>query len=101
GQRLTDRPATVAPTLGDVLRGYNDGLDDERRQSLKRYAAASLGTARGHAAERQRRRLLRAWLKSDAKGRGWPAAFERGNALLDRPHVGYRLAARVRVGNDD
>src|SRR3954447_3193977 len=49
GEPLTDRPRSVSPVLAALLRGYNDGLDADRRQSLKHHAAASLGTARGRA----------------------------------------------------
>src|SRR5689334_7125558 len=45
GQRFTDRPATVSPLLCLVLQGYNDGLEHERRQTLKRFAATCLETA--------------------------------------------------------
>jgi hypothetical protein len=101
GQPLTDRPRTVSRTLADLLRGYNDGLDHERRQQLKRYAATSLGTARGRNVERERRRVVRAWLATEASmHRPWASA-ERRLALLDRPYIGFQLATRVRVGDDE
>jgi hypothetical protein len=101
GEPLTDRPRTVGPTLASLLRGYNDGLDDARRQTLKRYAAASLGTARGRAVERERRRLVGDWLAVDAGRHGRWAGWELRISLLDRPYVGYQLANRVRVADDD
>src|SRR5689334_2748249 len=55
GERFSDRPDSVSPALAAVLRGYNDGLDDERRQSLKRLAAASVGTRADRRTERRRR----------------------------------------------
>src|SRR4051812_5195035 len=66
GERLTDHPRTVCPTLAALLRGYNDGIDAGRRQSLKYYAAASLGTAGGRAAPRTPPRVLRARLGTSA-----------------------------------
>src|SRR4051812_49771741 len=60
GERLTDHPRSVCPTIAALLRGYNDGIDAGRRQSLKYYAAASLGTAGGPAAARPPPRMLRA-----------------------------------------
>jgi hypothetical protein len=101
GEPLTDRPHTVARTLAGLLRGYNDGLDDQRRQSLKRYAAESLGTARGRVWERERRRVVRAWLAADAGRHGRWASLERRIALLDGPYVGFQLGTRVRVASDD
>ena len=59
GEPFTDRPASVSPTLASALRGYNDGVDDERRQSLKRFAALAVGTAGTRTEERLRRRLVR------------------------------------------
>jgi hypothetical protein len=58
GQRFTDHPATVSPVIGAFLRGYNDGLDDELRQTLKRYAAESLETAADPETEDWRRRMV-------------------------------------------
>jgi hypothetical protein len=101
GEPLTDRPRTVSRTLAGLLRGYNDGLDDARRQSLKRYAADSLDTARGRAAERERRRVVRAWLAADAGRHGRWASIERRIALLDGPYVGFQLGTRVRICSDD
>ncbi len=44
GERFSDSPRAVCPVLATVLRGYNDGIDDVRRQHLYRYAAAAVGT---------------------------------------------------------
>jgi hypothetical protein len=101
GEPLTDQPRTVGRTVAALLRGYNDGLDDERRQGLKRYAAASLGTARGRAVERARGRLVRAWLAAEAGAHGWWAALGLRIALLDPAYIGHRLGTRVRAGDDD
>src|SRR4051812_41179392 len=87
GEPLTDRPRSVSPALANLLRGYNDGLDDRRRQTLKLYAAASLDTARGRAVERQRRRMVRAWLGAIA--------------ALDLQNAGRGVATRVRLGDSD
>jgi hypothetical protein len=100
GEPLTDRPRTVSRTLAGLLRGYNDGLDDGRRQSLKRYAADGLDTARGRAVERERRRVVRAWLAAEAGRDGRWASLERRIALLDGPYVGFQLGTRVRICGD-
>lgn len=53
GERFTDRPRSVSPVVAALLRCYNDGLDDDRRQELYRFAAAAVGT-RDRAAEAAR-----------------------------------------------
>jgi hypothetical protein len=58
GQRFSDRPAFVSPALAAALRGYNDGLDSERRQTLIPYASACVGTVAGRASEKRRRCLI-------------------------------------------
>jgi hypothetical protein len=61
GERFSDRPVSVCPVLGAVLRAYNDALDDRRRQHLRRFGAECVGT-RGNNALQDRRaaRLLHA-----------------------------------------
>jgi hypothetical protein len=44
GERFSDRPASVCPIIGALLRAHNDTLDDERRSDLYRYAAEAVGT---------------------------------------------------------
>lgn len=53
GEKFSDHPRSVCPVLAVVLRGYNDGADDERRQDLYRYAAEVVGTRRRHAVRRR------------------------------------------------
>jgi hypothetical protein len=101
GEPLTDQPRTVSRTLAGLLRGYNDGLDDTRRQTLKAYAAESLGTARGRALERERRRLLRAWLERERGTRGPLASLGRQLALLDLHQIGSGCGQRVQASDDD
>jgi hypothetical protein len=63
GGRFTDHPSCVSPVIAAFLRGYNDGLDDERRQTLRPLAAACVGTGGGdRRVERARRRLIAAHL---------------------------------------
>jgi plasmid stability protein len=92
---LTDRPRTVSGTLAGLLRGYNDGLDADRRQSLKAYAATSLGTAHGRALEGERRRIVRDWLKRERGTRGPLASLGRRLTLLDLHMLGRCYAQRV------
>lgn len=44
GERFSDRPKSVCPLIGAVLRTYNDSVDDRRRQDLYRFAAEAVGT---------------------------------------------------------
>jgi hypothetical protein len=44
GERFSDHPRSVCPVIAVVLRGYNDGADEHRRQDLYRYAADAVGT---------------------------------------------------------
>src|SRR6202008_992207 len=39
GERFGDRPVSVCPVIGAILRAYNDNVDDRRRQDLYRFAA--------------------------------------------------------------
>jgi hypothetical protein len=54
GERFTDRPKSVCPLIGAVLRTYNDNVDDARRQDLYRFAAEAVGTRGDYALERAR-----------------------------------------------
>jgi hypothetical protein len=94
GEPLSDHPSTVSPLLAALLRGYNDGLDSERRQTLKRYAVASLGTACGHPAERERRRRVRWWLATSHGRFAWLRVY-------DMQQVGRSLGFRVRETGDE
>jgi hypothetical protein len=99
GEPFTDAPRTVSPVLAATLRGYNDGLDDERRQTLKRFAAASLGTATGRQDEKRRRRMVRQATVVTASGgpRGRLARILAADPYL----VARSIARRVAVSDDD
>src|ERR671929_1569002 len=51
---FSDRARSISPTIGALLRTYNDGLDDDRRQDLYAVAAAIVGTAARRSVERER-----------------------------------------------
>ena len=60
GERFSDRPQCVDPVIGAFLRAFNDRLGHRRRQQLRPYAAAVVGTRTDAAATRARReRCLR------------------------------------------
>lgn len=54
GERFTDRPASVCPLVGAVVRAYNDALDGRRRKDLYRFAADAVGTRGDFALQRLR-----------------------------------------------
>ena len=57
GDRFTDAPESVCPVIRDLLRSYNDRIDDERRQELYGTAAAVVGSRSTPCVERERLRL--------------------------------------------
>ncbi len=61
GERFSDHPRSVSPVIAAFLRGYNDLLDDSRRQDLRRYATEAVGTAAAEAVEEARARRLIEW----------------------------------------
>ena len=54
GGRFTDRPVSVCPVIGSILRVYNDNVDDRRRQDLYRFAAEAVDTRRDYRVQRRR-----------------------------------------------
>jgi hypothetical protein len=54
GERFGDRPASVCPVIGAILRAYNDNVDERRRQDLYRFAADAVDTRRDYHAQRRR-----------------------------------------------
>lgn len=72
GEPFSDHPAAVSPVIGALLRGYNDLVDDRRRQRLLRYASAAVGTATCREVEEARLRRLIEW--ADERWREQPLA---------------------------
>ncbi|MBV8943620.1 MAG: hypothetical protein JO321_09555 [Solirubrobacterales bacterium] len=61
GEAFTDRPKSVSPLIAAFMRGYNDLLDDLRRQDLIAYAAKVVGTSGSEAVELARAERLLDW----------------------------------------
>jgi hypothetical protein len=61
GERFSDHPRSVSRVIGAFLRGYNDTLDDDRRQDLYAYASRVVGTAACHDVEDLRLARLLGW----------------------------------------
>ncbi len=63
GERFTDHPRSVCPTVGALLRAYNDALGDGERQDLFNFAADAVGTRHGYDLEEQ-------WARFASPGHG-------------------------------
>jgi hypothetical protein len=60
-ERFGDRPVSVCPVIGAILRAYNDNVDDRRRQDLYRFAADVVDTRRDYGVQRRRADAALAW----------------------------------------
>ena len=97
GEGFSDHPRSVSRPIASFLRGYNDLLDDRRREDLYRYAAQAVGTAAAGAVEEARAaRLTR--LGRPAVGAPRVALAARPTALapggqgaVDRSRAGRHL----------
>jgi hypothetical protein len=64
GDRFGDRPASVCPVIGSILRIYNDVIDDSRRHDLYRYAAEAVGTRGDYNLQHRRAAVALAWARA-------------------------------------
>lgn len=71
GERFSDRPASVCPVIGAILRAYNDNTEEALRQDLYRFAADVVGTRASFELQHRRATLALAWgrARHDARGR--------------------------------
>jgi hypothetical protein len=70
GERFGDRPVSVCPVIGAILRAYNDNVDDRRRQDLYRFAADAVHTRRDYAVQRRRADKALEWAVARYESRG-------------------------------
>jgi hypothetical protein len=63
GERFSDRPISVCPIVGGILRAYNDNVDEDRRHDLYRYAAESVGTRGDFKLQLRRAQIAIAWAR--------------------------------------
>jgi hypothetical protein len=70
GDRFGDRPVSVCPVIGAILRTYNDNVDDDRRQDLYRFAADAVGTRRDYRVQRNRADAALDWAVTRHRQRG-------------------------------
>jgi hypothetical protein len=73
GDRFGDRPASVCPVIGAILRTYNDNIDSRRRQDLYRFAADAVNTRRGYRVQRRRADAALEWARARYEARGCSA----------------------------
>ena len=69
GERFSDRPTSVCPVIGAILRAYNDNLSDQLRGDLYRYAAEAVGTRGGYALQRRRAEVALMWARDGHESR--------------------------------
>jgi hypothetical protein len=93
---FSDHPRSVSRTLAAFLRGYNDMVDDARRQDLYDYGAKVVGTAASAAVERKRAQRLVSW--ADAMSKRWSllCCVRRPKAYSD-DETDYEAAARYAI----
>jgi hypothetical protein len=75
GERFSDHPRAVCPTISALLRAYNDALGDEQRQQLYRYASEAVGTREGYTVQEWRAKFALSWARSRMYGRKRRWAF--------------------------
>jgi hypothetical protein len=97
GEPFTDQPRCADPVIATFLRAFNDRLDHHRRQRLRPYAAAVVGTRQGRRAMRARRR---ACLRFAGGGRGRVAVIVGLRAALRLTDGAPELAAREAIRRD-
>jgi len=68
GEEFSDRPRCVDPVIAAYLRAFNDRLDHRRRQDLRPYASAVVGTSGSRSARRARRRMCLAYASGSPHG---------------------------------
>lgn len=73
GEPFSDHPRTACPVIADLLRSYNDTIDDRRRQDLYDYASRVVGSRSTSTVERNRRARIRQW--SAARRPWWTRAL--------------------------
>jgi hypothetical protein len=62
GEAWSDRPRCASPVITEWMIAWNDGLDDQQRQHLRRYIWRLVGSRGTRAQERERRWMVADWL---------------------------------------
>ncbi|HTP21993.1 MAG TPA: hypothetical protein VMJ65_20470 [Solirubrobacteraceae bacterium] len=77
GEGFSDHPRSVSRPIASFLRGYNDLLDDRRREDLYCYAAQAVGTADTGAVEDARADRLLEWADQQWERRASRSVLDR------------------------
>jgi hypothetical protein len=105
GESFSDRPRSVCPVVAGFLRGYNDLVDDDRRQDLYGYASEVVGSAGDRVMRWRRRRMLRRWARAVAERRSPALAmrtgFHFGGGDEIGGHVGHLVSSSRRRSDGD
>jgi hypothetical protein len=105
GEGFSDRPRSVCPVVAGFLRGYNDLVDDARRQDLYRYASDVVGSAGDRMVRWRRRRMLHRWARRLAERRSPALAmrtgFRFGGGDEVGGHVGHLVSSSRRRADGD
>lgn len=98
-ERFSDRPGSVCPVIGAILRAYNDNTVDALRQDLYRYAADVVGTRGSFELQRERAVVALAWAAAryEVRARRW-YGLRRAPAEPD-PSWGPDLIAEHVIGS--
>jgi hypothetical protein len=101
GEQFSDHPKSVCPSLGAILRPYNDSLDEERRRDLYEYAARVVGTRTSRQLTRERAdQALAFFIENDRPGHPMPLRVTLlrrlpGTHLLALARATARFARRI------
>jgi hypothetical protein len=105
GEEFSDDPSCVDGVVGAYLRAFNDRLDHRRRQDLRPYAAAVVGTNGSRSARRARRQLCFQYASGSPHGGPFVRArlfmLIGGAAALDLDLGAAEWAAREAIARGD
>lgn len=96
---FSDRPGKASSVIGALLRTYNDGLDDDRRQDLYPLASLVVGTAGSRAVERER--TSRCLQFAVSLGAGLPRGRAAIGAATPEASGSWAALAALRTGPSD
>lgn len=96
GEEFSDHPGCVSPVVAAFMRGYNDAVDNRRRQELYPLAADMVGTTAPRATELLRLRLCREWTRGLYRCQlGWWFRPRYGDALFEVEALGAKAGQRA------
>jgi hypothetical protein len=95
GERFSDHPKSVCPTVAALLRAYNDALDGDSRQDLYRFASEAVGTRAGYELAEHRAQFVLAWARSRQYSRRRWLKLLRGQARPRRDAAPAEVAEYV------